>query len=314
MNQPRPAAPPSRKVGRGGVFLVGGGPTAKTPRTPRRRRELFHFQILSSSLASLASWRLALPLKFLEPRRGWRRAPASGPGRPRPGRGGGRRRRRPRAKASTIAAYWSRPSKVSSRAESVARRAGRSAGRGAGRRRGPRSPRACRPAHTRSGTAARSCNRSGRGRRRGSASSAVRVRSTPVGPNRASALDRLGLGAGEEPGGAHAVAADVPERPAAPGRVEPPVARRRSGTRTTSGPAAARRSPRRRPAGAARRSGGWCRHMNASISTTPRARQCSTIASASAASSARGFSQRTCLPASAAASVQGRCSSLGSGM
>ena len=59
---------------------------------------------------------------------------------------------------------------------------------------------------------------------------------------------------------------------------------------------------------------GWCRHMNASISTTPRDRQCAAIAAASAPSIDSGFSQRTCFPASAAAKVHGLCSSFGRGM
>ena len=54
--------------------------------------------------------------------------------------------------------------------------------------------------------------------------------------------------------------------------------------------------------------------MNASIRTTWRRRQWSTISRASAASRASGFSQRTCLPASAAAMTQGLCNSLGRGM
>ena len=54
--------------------------------------------------------------------------------------------------------------------------------------------------------------------------------------------------------------------------------------------------------------------MNASIQTTPQATQCSIICEDSAAVRAAGFSQSTCLPASAARIDHSACRWFGSGM
>ena len=59
---------------------------------------------------------------------------------------------------------------------------------------------------------------------------------------------------------------------------------------------------------------GWSRNMKPSISVSPALRADSTALSAPAASSEKGFSQRTCLPASNALSVHSTCRELGSGM
>jgi hypothetical protein len=59
---------------------------------------------------------------------------------------------------------------------------------------------------------------------------------------------------------------------------------------------------------------GWWRYMKASMSTTPARWQASTMRSASADVVASGFSQRTCLPASAARMVQSAWRWFGSGM
>ena len=54
--------------------------------------------------------------------------------------------------------------------------------------------------------------------------------------------------------------------------------------------------------------------MNASIHTTPRSVQMSSISAVSPASIAAGFSQRTCFPASAARFDHSACRWFGSGM
>ena len=72
----------------------------------------------------------------------------------------------------------------------------------------------------------------------------------------------------------------------------------RSETKTTTVAAGAHRDSLAAAFQGSRRVRGWCLHMKASIKITPRFRQARAMASASRASSARGFSQRMCLPAS----------------
>ena len=116
--------------------------------------------------------------------------------------------------------------------------------------------------------------------------------------------DRLRL-AGEQPHRAHAVAADVHQRPAVerrPRAARRPArsARRRCRTRTRRGSSAAARPPPRRRARGSRRACAWWRHMNASASTSPARSAASKAASASSGRRVSGFSQSTCLPASSA--------------
>ena len=59
---------------------------------------------------------------------------------------------------------------------------------------------------------------------------------------------------------------------------------------------------------------GWCRYMNASATWTRAAAAAAAIRSTSATVSASGFSQSTCLPASAARMAHSACRWFGSGM
>ena len=59
---------------------------------------------------------------------------------------------------------------------------------------------------------------------------------------------------------------------------------------------------------------GWCRYMNASITTRPASAAASHASSASSGRREYGFSQRTCLPAAIAFIVHSWCIPFGSEM
>ena len=140
-------------------------------------------------------------------------------------------------------------------------------------------------------------------------SRAVTRRSTPKSGIALDAGDRAGRFGVEQPARERdRIAADVEQRAAAPFDAAAHIVRIAAEVAEVS----ARRdaaSPMR-PSRMSRRTSSHCgcvRTMNASAIVTPLRSRASTSARASAALSAIGFSQSTCLPASAARIVHGTC-------
>ena len=158
------------------------------------------------------------------------------------------------ATASTIAAYWSRPSKTSSSGRVVRAKLGpRDVGREIGVDDLDQPTRADQLVR-----AAQRLFEAAIDQPEDPAGEVERGRQREVDarrPEPRQGADRVGLAPGEEPRGAHAVTADVPERPAAPPRVEPPVAGLDRERERGSDEAKVADRPARPPGVGARRSG-----------------------------------------------------------